>query len=41
MKTYINPDKNSWSKLLERPIVVVNNKKAAMGRPPENILEII
>lgn len=27
--------------LIERPIVVVNNKLAAIGRPPENILEII
>lgn len=27
--------------LIERPIVVVNNKKAAIGRPPENILAIL
>ncbi len=27
--------------LLQRPIVVVDNKKAALGRPPENILEIL
>jgi len=27
--------------LLERPIVVVDNRKAALGRPPENVLEII
>ncbi len=27
-------------KLLERPIVV-KNKKAAIGRPPENVLEIL
>ena len=29
-----------YPKLIERPIVI-NNKKAALGRPPENILEII
>lgn len=28
-------------KLLERPIVVVDNKKAAIGRPPENVLDIL
>lgn len=27
--------------LIERPIVIVDNKKAAIGRPPENILQII
>lgn len=27
--------------LIERPIVVVNNKKAAIGRPPENVLEVL
>ncbi len=27
--------------LLQRPIVVVNEEKAAMGRPPENVLSII
>ncbi len=27
--------------LLQRPIVVVDNQKAALGRPPENILEIL
>ncbi len=27
--------------LLERPIVVVDDKKAALGRPPENVLAII
>lgn len=27
--------------LIERPIVVVNNQKAAIGRPPENVLPII
>ena len=27
--------------LLQRPIVVVDDKKAALGRPPENILEIL
>ncbi len=41
------PDEDEWlrilvnhPKLLERPIVV-NNGKAAIGRPPENILEIL
>lgn len=28
-------------KVIERPIVVVDNKKAAVGRPPENILSIL
>ena len=28
-------------KLIERPIVVVDNKKAILGRPPENILDIM
>ncbi len=27
--------------LLQRPIVVVNDEKAAIGRPPESVLEII
>lgn len=27
--------------LLERPVVVVDEKKAAIGRPPENVLEIL
>ncbi len=27
--------------LLQRPIVIVDNQKAALGRPPENILEIL
>ncbi len=27
--------------LLQRPIVVVDDSKAALGRPPENILEIL
>lgn len=27
--------------LLERPIVVVDDTKAAIGRPPENVLEIL
>lgn len=30
-----------YPRLIERPIVVVNNRKAALGRPPENILRII
>jgi len=28
-------------KLMERPIVVVNNKTAALGRPPGNVLKIL
>jgi arsenate reductase len=28
-------------KLIERPIVVVGTKKAALGRPPENVLTIL
>lgn len=27
-------------KLIERPIVVVNDRRAAIGRPPENVLEL-
>ena len=27
--------------LIERPIIIVDNKKAAIGRPPENILGVI
>lgn len=27
--------------LIERPIVIIDNQKAALGRPPENILEIL
>lgn len=27
--------------LLERPIVVIDDEKAAIGRPPENVLEIL
>lgn len=27
--------------LLQRPIVVVDNNKAALGRPPESVLEIL
>ena len=26
--------------LIERPIVIKDNKKAALGRPPENVLEL-
>ena len=28
-------------KLIERPIVIVDDKKAAIGRPPESVLEIL
>lgn len=27
--------------LLQRPIVIVDDKRAALGRPPENVLEIL
>jgi arsenate reductase (glutaredoxin) len=27
--------------LLQRPIVIVDDNKAALGRPPENVLEIL
>lgn len=27
--------------LLQRPIVIVNDEKAAIGRPPESVLEIL
>lgn len=27
--------------LLQRPIVIVDDKKAALGRPPESVLEIL
>lgn len=30
-----------FPKLIERPIVVTNGNKFALGRPPENVLEII
>lgn len=30
-----------YPRLLERPIVVVDDKRAAIGRPPENVLEIL
>lgn len=30
-----------YPKLIERPIVVVDGKKAALGRPPENVLKIM
>ncbi len=30
-----------FPKLIERPIVITEDKKAALGRPPESILDII
>lgn len=30
-----------YPRLLERPIVVVDDKRAAIGRPPERILDIL
>ena len=30
-----------YPRLIERPIVVVNGRKAALGRPPENVLKIL
>lgn len=31
---------NQFPKIIERPIVV-NDKKAVMGRPPENVLDLL
>ena len=30
-----------FPKLIERPIVITEDKKAALGRPPESVLDII
>lgn len=30
-----------WPKLLERPVVVVNDTKAVMCRPPENVFKVL
>lgn len=30
-----------WPQLIERPIVVKNNEEAVIGRPPENIHELL
>ncbi len=32
---------HDYPKLLERPIVVVDNERAAIGRPPESVLDIL
>lgn len=32
---------SDYPKLIERPIVVIDDKKAALGRPPENVLTIL
>ena len=46
VKNYLSDDEKiiemmiEFPKIIERPIIVINNK-AVIGRPPENIYEVI